>query len=497
MEMPPVGYNKKSLFLFNFVLTVIAYGLFVFNFHFSLDDYCVLYQQKDVAISIISESYRNCLGIIFLLLDFIGLNVTKHQIFFGVILILAIAVSVTRITHEILKYIDGKALLVNLGTICFFLNVFVSEWFYFAEAYLHWALSIIGITYASVYLVKSDHLKKNWLIGTLLLFVAAGSYQVSLSIYVYIVMGIIFFQYKGTICKESFMSVVRAAASAVVAVLSNICMTKFLVRIGFAFDQPRLTSDIHSFLPVLQQMIPFQKELWIRGKGVLPNGVMAGALLFLLVLLAECLIQKRIGIVSIIYMGIVVLSGQMVMYLAIAAQGFFWVTLRIAVPVFGIYTVLIWFIAYYSDRDFIRGIAQAVIILFLCFNFCGIQRMAVELLITNALDRYSVGQIGNYIHQYEESSKAVIQKVGFYKDQNPCDKYYEFMKTEYFEDFAIKAFTQEWSDLNALNYYTGRNYVRAEVPDDIKERISSKDWSGLVLEEQLIFEGDTLYIAVY
>ncbi len=109
MEMPPVGYNKKSLFLFNFVLTVIAYGLFVFNFHFSLDDYCVLYQQKDVAISIISESYRNCLGIIFLLLDFIGLNVTKHQIFFGVILILAIAVSVTRITHEILKYIDGKA----------------------------------------------------------------------------------------------------------------------------------------------------------------------------------------------------------------------------------------------------------------------------------------------------------------------------------------------------------------------------------------------------
>ena len=53
MEMPPVGYNKKSLFLFNFVLTVIAYGLFVFNFNFSLDDYCVLYKQKDVAISII------------------------------------------------------------------------------------------------------------------------------------------------------------------------------------------------------------------------------------------------------------------------------------------------------------------------------------------------------------------------------------------------------------------------------------------------------------
>lgn len=494
--------KEKRFFGINLVLSIIFFGAFIFNFHFSTDDYCFLYEQKNIAVGVVSQSYRNCIGILYYVLDLIGVNVTRYQVFFGILFIVSAAWSITKITCEIVTLMDGaegKAWLVHLGTICIFLNAFVSEWLYFAEGYLQWTLSVTGVTYACVYMIKDRQAKKNWCIALLFLFIAAGSYQISISIYVYIVMGMIYIQQKGVICKKSFLAVIRAATAAVLAVLGNVLAAKLLVHIGIAAEgTSRISFSMTEFLSVIRQILPFQKELWIHGEGVLPYTVMFVVFVLLAVLLGINLKMKKAGFLSCIFICIVALSGQMVLYLTIAAQGFFWMPMREAVPVFSIYAVLIWLNVYYSSgMGRMQKTAAAVIVLFIGCNFFAVQRLAADLLVTNAADQAYAEQVENYIHIYEENNGITVHKVGFQMDANPAYKYYGLLKTDYFGEFALKAFTREWSDLHAFNYYTGRNFVKAEVPSHIQTLISSKDWGNIVLEEQMFFEGDAVYIAVY
>ena len=49
----------------------------------------------------------------------------------------------------------------------------------------------------------------------------------------------------------------------------------------------------------------------------------------------------------------------------------------------------------------------------------------------------------------------------------------------------------------AVNYYTGQNYVKKEVPENVKGYFLNKDWNEFNAQEQVIFQGDTVYWCVY
>lgn len=46
--------------------------------------------------------------------------------------------------------------------------------------------------------------------------------------------------------------------------------------------------------------------------------------------------------------------------------------------------------------------------------------------------------------------------------------------------------------------FTNRIYEKIKVPEEIYEQyFAQKDWDSFDAEEQMIFDGDTLYIAIY
>ncbi len=62
---------------------------------------------------------------------------------------------------------------------------------------------------------------------------------------------------------------------------------------------------------------------------------------------------------------------------------------------------------------------------------------------------------------------------------------------------SIRAFAQIWSQLAALNFYTNRNFEGIAVPEETAAGFAVQNWEKLDLDQQIIFDGDKVYICVY
>ena len=182
----------------------------------------------------------------------------------------------------------------------------------------------------------------------------------------------------------------------------------------------------------------------------------------------------------------------------------FSMTVRVAVPIFGIFTVLIWLIAEHWEFDCKENssVTSNILIvfsgLFLVYNIWVIQRQGIDVIMTNSLDEAYISQIENKIETYEKSNGQEVKKVGFLFDDFPAHKYYGYIKYEGIGGGeSTKAFATDWSNITSLNYYTGRSYVKIDVPEDIACQVRGKDWVTIDTDEQIFFRGDECFIVVY
>ena len=62
---------------------------------------------------------------------------------------------------------------------------------------------------------------------------------------------------------------------------------------------------------------------------------------------------------------------------------------------------------------------------------------------------------------------------------------------------SIRAFAQIWSQLAALNFYSYLIFVGIAVPEETAAGFAVQNWEKLDLDQQIIFDGDKVYICVY
>lgn len=86
--------------------------------------------------------------------------------------------------------------------------------------------------------------------------------------------------------------------------------------------------------------------------------------------------------------------------------------------------------------------------------------------------------------------------IGFCQDSKSMARYKEIDIFPY-DELYKKAYIVSWADVFAVNYYTGQNYVKKEVPENVKEYFLDKDWNEFNVQEQVVFQGDTVYWCVY
>lgn len=353
---------------------------------------------------------------------------------------------------------------------------------------------------ASVRIGKEDHILKNWLQGVFALAVTAGSYQIFIAQYVYLVMFLIYVRSKGCINRKSVWATIRAAGAAFTAVMINLACVQGFISIGIVGNGSRMKFNLSEIPGLLGGIIHAQRSIWVEGIRAYPKYSLGLGLVLMLVILGVCLYRRKADIGEYIFAGIVLLSGQCVMWAAAVLQGNISVLLRMMSPVFGVFAVGVWMFCYYcrqDERKLLQKPVTVAVILFLGFSSIKIQEIAIDTQITNAVTKCYMQEIDHRISSYEEKYNVKVTKVGFCTDKYISYRFYNYIRTAAYGDFCYNPLLPSWSNLTSLNYYSGRNLSLTEVPEQIQRYYKNKNWDCADWDEQIYLKNDTVYICAF
>ena len=492
-----------GLFLINTVIIFCVFGLFVFSKHYSSDDFFCYYDQMGEANAVIFSSYRICLGVIYIILSYLKINVVTYQILFGVLMLICFSASVTLITITINNIIsiqegtitDFSLLAIIIGSLMLIINVFISEWVWFSLGYIQWGLSVLFSTLAAVYLIRNEI--KDYVLTFFFLFLAAGCYQISISIYVFVVMLFITCNEKGKISKNAIKYTVKAAIPAILSILGNMLCTKLLVAFGVGYSGSRADFGIQQILEKLCMLLKNEKVLWNTGLGLLPKYFMCiicGAYIFLLIYL---IITGRFKW-NILAVLVTLLAGIAVMCMPVVLQESFYQPARMIVPITGVFMVLhIVIIVGMRNKKKVLQCAVVIGIVYLGVNIVEIQRNTVDCIITCALEKKEAEDIVKYIQNYEMENNCIVENIAFLPDEHPVYKYTnEIANWGYGGEMASRSILVDWSNIQLFNFYSGNNYNKSF--DNVKDYVSEKkNYEYFSPNEQIYIENGTAYIYIY
>lgn len=494
--------TAKWLMAANLLCVTVMFGMYVFYPHFATDDYNNYYISNDIGGAHAYVSMRPTVGIACWLLAKLGVNFVRDQVFFGILLLLSMVFLTTKLTllvaEKMNKMQDIKSIiLLNMGSFFLIGNAFTSEYFWYSSAYIAWMIAFTAVTFSLAYLGKEEKRVKNSIISFIWLFVAVGSYQVIAIQYTAIVLFIVYMEQDRKINKATFTKLLRAALILIMAMACNMLIARPVgvmlgypdvgtTRVGFDFD---LVFDI-----LRNYIVTAQPAIWIDCMGTLPRASMLIVCLFLLV---ACTVCSKHAVLNFIWAVTVCFTVDGMIGAIQILQGWFYLTLRTYAPIFSIFTILIWMNVYNEHCMKKIEIVFAASSLFLVVNFIETQVNALDVIKTNTMDKECARQIDEKMRSYENSTGIPITKIGFIADASMPLKHEAILSNHIIGDLGERAFVASWSDCNSIRYYTGRQLQRVDVPEPYASQLSSQDWTTLQLDEQMVFEGDTVYVAVY
>lgn len=497
--------KKIKLFCINLFVIFITFGEFIFNTHYSSDDFYCMFNQKGEAIAVTYQSYRVVLGAIYYALDKWGINVVKFQKYIGLIMLILFALAVSLITMIFYNIIEEKMnncktlILINVGSLLLIVNVFVSEWVWFALAYIQWGIAVLFSVLAIKLLTKDDALK-NYCWALICLIIAAGCYQIAISIYVFLIMAYIYLKWKGKISIEVVKDILKAALIAVLAVLINIVISKILGQIN-GMDQVGSRVKITNIFDKILMIVNYEKEIWKNAEGMMPNYfLIIVAIVDIGILIYGYIIGKKNRIANFLWVGVIIISGNAVRWLLVLVQGDFWQPARMLVPFmcpFVCFNAMI--IHHFKGNKRMITINVIMVCLLLLCNFVEIQINKYDCIKTNTVQEDEMKTITRYINEYEEKNNIQIKYVSVIKDENPSYKYLDILTNKsYYGEMATRSLVTTWSDAEMVKYYLGKEIEELELKDEEgRECFSKKNYDYFSVEDQVKFEGDRVYICAY
>ena len=360
-----------------------------------------------------------------------------------------------------------------------------------------WGLAVLFMTLAVARIDEKMSLKSMILIY-LLEVISLSFYQATLGYF--ITFGLLFclIQCKCEINKESVLRAIKVIIIGALASATNIIYLRAVQWMGIVAVKNRTESI--SFFQIFENLkkifLPLKNWLF-NANGLLPDYSVLVVFIITYILFiiwnikcVKCL--KK----SIFFCFIIVVSFGCVIAPHIMTSSL-WMAQRTIVCFFNIIS-LPWMIMVLEEKKDSFLIKSGVFLLmcFLLVNIVKIQSVAANVIATNKIDAEIAFSIQHMIEKYQEESGNTIKNVCFVKDSNVRTGYKSTDYTAIY-DTNRKAFSVEWSAVNCLNYYNGTNYIQVEPDYELVAEQIGKDWQALDLPEQMIYDGDTVYIITY
>ena len=120
-------------------------------------------------------------------------------------------------------------------------------------------------------------------------------------------------------------------------------------------------------------------------------------------------------------------------------------------------------------------------------------RTSTENIATGYLDKNVDISVLDEIYEYQEKTDIEIKNIGIAYDKSSSTYY---VGQPELESANVRSMVIDWSAIEVLEFYSGKTFQRAEVPEKIRQEFLNYNWRTYN-SKQLIFEENTLYLCLY
>ncbi|MFR2196206.1 MAG: glucosyltransferase domain-containing protein [Clostridia bacterium] len=489
--------NKNQMYTF-FVMLMFAVIICsnFFRMHFSQDTYCI---NVDYGYDRYIKHFLSIGRILGAVQMFITkkLNIPFENMVIGSSVSATILLTLSwfmlySYTIKIAKIGENKKkqLLIAGITFSIIFNFCTFETLVFAEAIVL-AFSILCATLASC--IYTSNLKRKNIYTAILIFLTILAYQTSTSLFLIITLVFIAFKNKGNI-KEILKKSIYVGLIYGVSMILGLLITKFL---GNYLNWVERETTLLSIKEIIQTIFKYLDFIVIKNFYIEPKGWNFIVIIFLTIIFIAQVIKSKEYFHILEYIVLVALCCiiPILPLMAIPIKDQYMET-RMAM-VFGALagTLLLYLILVMKadETKVIKDIISIITITLFVINSIYFIRSSSENIATGYIDRNIVKSIIYNIEKYEKENDIKLKKIVVGYDKKPI-YYYEGQIM--LRSTNGRGLATNFTVAPLIEYYCGEKYDWYVSQEEIDERFLEKNWDAYS-EEQLVFEGDTLYLCVY
>lgn len=489
--------NKNQMYTFFIMLmfAVIICSNF-FRMHFSQDTYCI---NVDYGYDRYIKHFLSIGRILGAVQMFITkkLNIPFETMVIGSSVLATILLTLSwfilySYTVKIAKIGENKKkqLLIAGITFSIIFNFCTFETLVFAEAIVL-AFSILCATLASC--IYTSNLKRKNIYTAILIFLTILAYQTSTSLFLIITLVFIAFKNKGNI-KEILKKSIYVGLIYGVSMILGLLITKFL---GNYLNWVERETTLLSIKEMIQTIFKYLDFIVIKNFYIEPKGWNFIVIIFLTIIFIAQVIKSKEYFHILEYIVLVALCCiiPILPLMAIPIKDQYMET-RMAM-VFGALagTLLLYLILVMKadETKVIKEIISIITITLFVINSIYFIRSSSENIATGYIDRNIAKSIIYNIEKYEKENDIKLKKIVVGYDKKPI-YYYEGQIM--LRSTNGRGLATNFTVAPLIEYYCGEKYDWYVSQEEIDERFLEKNWDAYS-EEQLVFEGDTLYLCVY
>lgn len=415
----------------------------------------------------------------------------------GIILIGTAVFLISRILENIIKPEKNIIkILIIASSFILILNQFTLEYLLFPESAVMCLGVLLSILAVKIMIEKPKH---KYIKIFFLLTIVGLCYQGILNIFpvlailVYIVKMIVEKEEYTTKEKEFFIEMIKLAI--IVIAILGICM--FIVKIGKTAlnsnqDRRMHLISIEAVKLRGETVLEYLDELWNKSMHMLPNNFSNIMLVITFISLILLKTKKEIIMQYILFLIVSFTICAIPMFLFNTG-----ICGRVNVPL-----MMIWgasLIILLAQTTIIpEGKRQKYIYAFIIISFIinniFIMQNTTEHIAANRVDENTGKTIKYAMEKYEKETGNKITKFSYVYDTNP-QQYAVGIKP--IGSLTERKFACSWCIKQAMTYYCQRDLQLVRMSTQMYlEKVQGKDYTEFS-EEQLIFNGDTLYLIIY
>lgn len=492
--------SNYIIYAISFLLVFIAYGVFIPE-HFSSDSYAnILVTDAQVHLN----NGRIIPYLIQSIFNGMNLNIVKNQSIFMMIFILCLSIVITNIYILLNNIINTKLterkILLYLGVYLGFVNVFFSEQLLYVESIFIGTLRILIIGVLINYFSKPFN-TKNLVIIFLLSVIELNIYQIDIQFLVIYTFIFVYIKNKLNISKKTIIELFVYLFVIGTAALINIFLLSFLKSIGIAEITSReMILSVDSIINNLKIILLSQVSIFGYNYKLLPKYLYLFITIVTIYNIGTIYIRTDKEWKDFLFMVAIIFFSWGIIFLPHFLTETVWLPQRTLAGIFLMQSMLIFYMVFLYESNNIKckenKIYLNIMVIYVTLNLFSVNNIACDNRTVNAIDYQYAYIINQKILEYEVENKANIYKIATINDDNPTWTYSN-IKTSVF-DTNIRVLLVPWGSVNLINYVSGRDYMKVDFPEDIKNNyFNKKNWDYFDISNQMIILEDTAYIIMY